>query len=69
MVEVDGIHHTWAESVVGDALRQNALALGGDTVLRLPLLGLRLEPEAFYEQIDRALRAAGWTADVITNVA
>lgn len=69
VVEVDGIHHTWAESVVGDALRQNALALAGDTVLRLPLLGLRLEPEAFYEQIDRALRAAGWTADVITNVA
>jgi very-short-patch-repair endonuclease len=69
VVEVDGIHHAWAENVVGDALRQNALALEGDTVLRLPLLGLRLEPAAFYEQIGRALRAAGWSPDVITNVA
>ena len=42
VVEVDGIHHTWAENVVGDALRQNSLAIRGDTVLRLPLLGLRL---------------------------
>ena len=62
VVEVDGIHHTWAENVVGDALRQNALALDGDTVLRLPLLGLRLEPEAFFAQIEHAMRAAGWTS-------
>jgi very-short-patch-repair endonuclease len=61
VVEIDGIHHTWAEHVVGDALRQNALALDGDTVLRLPLLGLRLEPDAFLDQIDSALRAAGWS--------
>jgi very-short-patch-repair endonuclease len=61
VVEVDGIHHAWAENVVGDALRQNALALDGDTVLRLPLLGLRLDPEAFFGQIEQAMRAAGWT--------
>ena len=60
VVEVDGIHHSWAENVVGDALRQNALALDGDTVLRLPLLGLRLDPDAFFDQIERAVRAAGW---------
>ncbi len=47
---------------MGDALRQNALALDGDTVLRLPLLGLRLEPEAFFAQIEHAMRAAGWTS-------
>ena len=35
VVEIDGIHHAWAESVVGDALRQNALTLQGDRVLRL----------------------------------
>jgi len=58
VVEVDGIHHAWAENVVGDALRQNALAIAGDTVLRLPLLGLRLEPEAFFAQIGRAIREA-----------
>ena len=55
VVEVDGIHHAWAENVVGDALRQNALALDGDTVLRLPLLGLRLQPDRFFEQIAAGL--------------
>jgi very-short-patch-repair endonuclease len=59
VVEVDGIHHTWAENVVGDALLQNALTLDGDTVLRLPLLGLRVEPDAFFAQIQQALRDAG----------
>lgn len=60
VVEVDGIHHTWVENVVGDALRQNSLALAGDTVLRLPLLGLRLQPESFYAQIVEGLVAGGW---------
>jgi very-short-patch-repair endonuclease len=58
LVEVDGIHHAWVENVVPDALRQNALALAGDVVLRLPLLGLRLQPEEFFAQIARALRDA-----------
>ncbi len=62
VVEIDGIHHTWAEEVVGDALRQNALVLAGDTVLRLPLLGMRLQPEEFWTQIEAALMAAGWRA-------
>ena len=62
VVEVDGIQHTWAENVVPDALRQNSLAIAGDTVLRLPLLGLRLEPEAFFAQIEAALVAGGWDA-------
>lgn len=58
VVEVDGIQHTWAENVVGDALRQNSLAISGDVVLRLPLLGLRLQPDDFYDQIAEALAAA-----------
>ena len=62
VVEVDGIHHTWAENVVGDALRQNSLAIRGDTVLRLPLLGLRLAADEFFAQIEEALTAAGWSA-------
>jgi very-short-patch-repair endonuclease len=61
VVEIDGIHHAWAENVVGDALRQNSLALDGDTVLRLPLLGLRLEPDAFFGQIERGLVDGGWS--------
>lgn len=62
VVEVDGIHHAWAEEVIGDALRQNALVLDGDFVLRLPLLGLRLRPDDFFLQIERALRSGGWEA-------
>jgi very-short-patch-repair endonuclease len=59
VVEIDGIHHAWATNVVGDALRQNSLVIDGDRVLRLPLLGLRLEPDAFFEQIEEALVAGG----------
>lgn len=61
VVEIDGIHHAWAENIVGDALRQNSLALAGDTVLRLPLLGLRLQPDDFFAQIETALQAGGLT--------
>lgn len=63
VVEVDGIHHAWASNVIGDALRQNALALSGDTVLRLPLLGYRLARDEFFDQIEAALvRASGRAA-------
>lgn len=61
VVEIDGIHHSWAEHVVGDALRHNDIALDHDVVLRLPLLGLRIEPDAFFEQIERALLDGGWS--------
>lgn len=60
VVEIDGIHHSWATSVVGDALRQNEVSLGGETVLRLPLLGLRVAADDFFDQIERGLRSAGW---------
>lgn len=60
-VEVDGIQHAWVEQVVGDALRQNTLSIAGDTVLRIPLLGLRVAPDEFFAQIAQALVAAGWT--------
>ena len=59
VVEVDGIHHAWASQVVGDALRHNRVALSGDTVLRLPVLGLRVCPDDFFDQIEDALRTAG----------
>ena len=60
VVEIDGIQHTWATNVVGDALRQNSLVIANDRVLRLPLLGLRLEPDAFLDQIEEALVVGGW---------
>jgi very-short-patch-repair endonuclease len=62
VVEIDGIHHAWAQNIVGDALRQNSLVISGDVVLRLPLLGLRLQPDDFFHQIGAALTARGWTA-------
>lgn len=62
VVEVDGIHHTWAENIVGDALRQNDITLEHDTVLRLPLLGLRLQPDDFFAQIRAALNASAGSA-------
>jgi len=60
VLEVDGIHHLHARNVVDDALRQNHVTLAGGTVLRLPLLGLRVAEDDFFEQIETALRRGGW---------
>lgn len=59
-VEIDGIQHSWAGNVVADALRHNAVTLGSALVLRLPLLGLRVAPADFFEQIEAALASRGW---------
>ncbi|CAN5435786.1 hypothetical protein BH10ACT10_BH10ACT10_03730 [soil metagenome] len=56
VVEVDGIQHSWATQIVGDAIRQNDVTLQGARVLRLPLLGLRVAPDDFFGQIEQALR-------------
>ncbi len=61
IVEIDGIHHSWAQNVVADALRQNDVTLQSATVLRLPLLGLRVAADEFFRQIELALIDAGWT--------
>jgi very-short-patch-repair endonuclease len=61
VVEVDGIQHSWASQIVGDAIRQNDVTLQGSRVLRLPLLGLRVAPDEFFAQIEEALRRSGWT--------
>ena len=58
-LEVDGIQHAWVQNVVPDALRQNSIVLTGDVVLRLPVLGLRVCPDAFFEQVAAALSRAG----------
>lgn len=55
VVEIDGIHHQWAENVVDDALRHNHLALNRDVVLRIPVLGIRLQPDEFLDQIEQAI--------------
>lgn len=60
VVEIDGIHHSWATSVVPDALRQNEVSLSRSVVLRLPLLGLRVAADDFFDQVERGLRGGGW---------
>lgn len=40
--------------------RHNDLALTGDIVLRIPLLGLRAAPDEFMAQVVTALRSQGW---------
>jgi len=62
VVEVDGIQHVTGLNHVDDALRQNEVSLAADTVLRIPLLGLRLQPADFMAQIERGLRDRGWAA-------
>jgi hypothetical protein len=45
--------------VVGDALRQNDIALQDTVVLRLPILGFRVARDSFFAQIEEALVARG----------
>lgn len=59
-VEIDGIQHVLAEEVVADALRHNDVALQNLVVLRIPVLGLRVAADEFFEQIERALVDGGW---------
>lgn len=61
VVEIDGIQHALAEEVVADALRHNDVTLEHLTVLRLPVLGLRVAADEFFAQIEMALADAGWT--------
>lgn len=54
-VEIDGLGHLAMEQQVQDAIRANELAMQGITVIRIPGIGLRTEPEIFMRQIQRAL--------------
>ncbi|MGL4743966.1 MAG: hypothetical protein ACRCXL_06195 [Dermatophilaceae bacterium] len=54
VVEIDGGHHALALSTVDDALRQNAVVLRDDRVLRIPVLGLRMARQQFLGQLVRA---------------
>lgn len=60
VVEIDGVHHDAPESSIGDALRQNAITIGRDAVLRIPVLGLRTMPDEFMDQVETMLTVAGW---------
>lgn len=54
-VEIDGAQHRWGLAVTSDNLRQNAVVLGGDRVLRIDVIGLRLETDLFMGQVSVGL--------------
>ena len=51
------MHDGW----LSDSLRHNHLATTGDAVLRLPSVGLRIDPGPYLTTIRRALLTRGWT--------
>ncbi|NDL60320.1 hypothetical protein [Phytoactinopolyspora mesophila] len=55
VVEIEGAQHLDPGMAISDALRQNHLFVHGDGVLRIPVIGLRLEPDAFMNQVARLL--------------
>lgn len=60
VVEIDGIGHLQPDRWIDDSVRHNEIALGGEIVLRVPSLGLRLDPQRHLDIVERALRKAGW---------
>jgi very-short-patch-repair endonuclease len=55
VVEIDGYAHLETEVHLDDQWRANEIVLQGAPVLRLPALALRLDPDAFFTQLRRAL--------------
>lgn len=57
-VEVDGVQHSWGLNRISDALRDNEVTLSDGMVLRIPVLGLRIDPDPFMAQVKRLLHIA-----------
>ena len=55
-VEIDGAGHQLGLAVMDDNLRQNDLVLADEVVLRINLVGLRLEERRFLDQVVAAHR-------------
>lgn len=56
VVEIDGLGHLETSVHLDDQWRANELMLQGAPVFRVPALALRLDPNAVFEQLGRALR-------------
>jgi very-short-patch-repair endonuclease len=54
VVEIDGSGHREGLQATNDYLRDNEVALGGDTTIRINLMGLRLEADRFMGKVVRA---------------
>lgn len=57
VVEIDGAGHLWGLGRVDDNLRDNAVVIDGDRVLRINVIGLRLEEGRCIDQVAAALRS------------
>lgn len=64
IVEIDGIQHLDAREAVADAARHNDVGANGSQVLRIPTLGLRVDPDRFLDQVEAALRRGGWDSAI-----
>lgn len=62
VVEVDGAGHLRGLQMIDDDLRQNAVAMGDDLVLRVGLIGWRLGREPYLDQICGAYWQRRWRA-------
>lgn len=54
VVEVDGAGHARGLQMVDDDLRQNDVRLGDELVLRVSLVGWRLTPDRYLDQVCAA---------------
>ncbi len=54
VVEIDGSQHRVGLALTDDNLRQNAVTLSGDVVLRIDLIGLKVYAQQFMDQVCRA---------------
>lgn len=57
VVEIDGAGHQWGLKALDDHLRDNAVVINGDRVLRINVIGLRLHEDEFMEQVRAALQS------------
>ncbi|GAA6526518.1 hypothetical protein [Intrasporangium sp. DVR] len=55
VVEIDGVHHGLGLNPTFDNLRQNSMTLAGERVLRIDVVGLRLETDRFMDQVEGGL--------------
>ena len=55
-VEIDGAQHRVGLAVTHDNLRQNAVTIGGDMVLRIDVIGLHIAEAEFMTQVVQAYR-------------
>ena len=59
VIEIDGSQHFSGLTATDDSFRANVVTLGAQRVLRMTLVGLRLRPDEFMDQVVAAHRQLG----------